>query len=239
MESFSKNVKNQLQQIEIKKKCCRYTASAIEELCRSKTESISGELSEIYNKCRCDGCKTVFVRMLFCHFGSVTSPDKQYHLDFSFKFEDECDTVSEILSDLGFEFKSTVRRERFVLYIKESSAIEDFLVFIGAQSAAFEVMNSKIVREFRNSVNRQVNCDTANIEKQLASAKKYTDAINKLIDTGKIDSLPEELKITAQLRAENEQLSLSDLGKLFNPPVSKSGIRHRLDKILTLAENID
>ena len=96
-------------------------------------------------------------------------------------------------------------------------------------------MNRKIEREFRNSVKRQVNCDTANIEKQLASAKKYIEAIRYLVDTGSIDRLSPELKNTALLRMENEQLNLADLGRMVNPPVSKSGMKHRLEKILTFA----
>lgn len=196
-----------------------------------------GNLAEAYSKCLCDGCRAVFVREMFVKYGSITDPAKQYHLDFSFKTEEERDAAYEILSSVGFDFRKTVRRERFVMYIKESSVIEDFLVYMGAQNAAFDVMNSKIVNEFRNSVNRQVNCDTANIEKQLASVKKYTDAIKLLEENGKLDTLPDELKETARVRMENEQLSLADLGALLTPPVTKSGVRHRLDKILYYAQS--
>ena len=196
-----------------------------------------GNLAEAHSKCLCDGCRAVFVREMFVKYGSITDPAKQYHLDFSFKTEEERDAAYEILSSVGFDFRKTVRRERFVMYIKESSVIEDFLVYMGAQNAAFDVMNSKIVHEFRNSVNRQVNCDTANIEKQLASVKKYTDAIKLLEENGKLDTLPDELKETARVRMENEQLSLADLGALLTPPVTKSGVRHRLDKILYYAQS--
>ena len=196
-----------------------------------------GNLAEAYSKCLCDGCRAVLVREMFVKYGSITDPAKQYHLDFSFKTEEERDAAYEILSSVGFDFRKTVRRERFVMYIKESSVIEDFLVYMGAQNAAFDVMNSKIVHEFRNSVNRQVNCDTANIEKQLASVKKYTDAIKLLEENGKLDTLPDELKETARVRMENEQLSLADLGALLTPPVTKSGVRHRLDKILYYAQS--
>ncbi len=228
MESFSKNVKKQLESIEVKHKCCQYTQRAMKE-CEN--------LLDCYDVCRCDGCKTVFVRGLFVKYGSVTDPAKQYHLDFSFRNEEERDKAYEIISSLGFEFRKTKRRERYIIYIKESSAIEDFLVYIGAQNAAFDVMNSKIVHEFKNSVNRQVNCDTANIEKQLASVKKYTDAIRLLEKSGKLDTLPDELKETARVRIENEQLSLSDIGNMLNPPVTKSGVRHRLDRILYFAQS--
>lgn len=228
-ESFSKNAKNQLGTIEIKKKCCRFTLNSI---------VTDGFTSNVYDKCLCDGCKTVFVRELFIKSGSVTDPTKQYHLDFSFKTEEECNVAEKVLLDLGFNFRRTMRRQRYVLYIKESSAIEDFLVYMGAQGAAFEVMNSKIVHEFNNSVNRQVNCDTANIEKQLASVKKYSEAIKTLEQCGKLDTLSDELRETARIRIENEQLSLADIGQLLDPPVSKSGVRHRLDKILVYAQSV-
>lgn len=239
MESFSKSVKNQLSSVEIRKKCCKFTAAAMQELKNCTKAEISSLINEIFAKCRCDTCQAVFVRELFILFGSVTDPQKQYHLDFSFKTEAERDAVCDIISSFGFDFRKTLRRGRFVMYLKESSAIEDFLVFVGAQNAAFDVMNSKIVHEFRNSVNRQVNCDTANIEKQLASVKKYTEAIKSLNESGKIEALPKELRETAQLRIENEQLSLADLGKLLNPPVTKSGVRHRLEKILDFAHNCE
>lgn len=233
-ESFSTKVKNQLESLEIKKKCCKFTASVLEGL--NKKENSAQKLGEIYEKCRCDVCRIVFWRKLFTVYGSVTDPLKSYHMEFSFYFEEERDAVLDLLADSGFDFRASHRKNKYILYIKDSAAIEDFLVYTGASAAAFDVMNSKIVHEFRNSVNRQVNCDTANIEKQLQAVKKYTDAIQWLIDSEKIDSLPSDLKETAMLRIENDQLSLADLGKLMNPPVSKSGIRHRLEKILELAE---
>ena len=139
----------------------------------------------------------------------------------------------------GFSFGASVRRGKYVIYMKNSTDIEDFLVFIGAQTAAFDVMNEKIVREFRNSVNRQVNCDTANIEKQLAAGKKYIDAVRLLIEADKIDSLPDELRETALLRYENHQLSMTELGRLLTPEVSKSGVRHRLERILEFSREIE
>ncbi len=235
-ESFSSRIKDQLRDEEIKKKCCRYTWNdllALEE--QRNREDLSEPIATIYQKCRCDTCRILTVRLLFILFGSVTDPEKSYHLSFTVKSETERDILQTILGETEFDFRSTMRAGKYVLYLKDSTAIEDFLVYIGAQAAAFDLMNKKIEREFRNSVNRQVNCDTANIEKQLASAKKYIDAVQYLIDTGAIDRLSPELKHTAYLRLENEQLTLSDLGQLVNPPVSKSGMKHRLEKILTFA----
>lgn len=242
MESFSKRIKNQLREEEIRKKCCRYTDNAMLALVARKKEDLGDELRMNFGKCRCDNCRVVYLRQLFNIFGSVTDPTKAYHLDLTFSNEGSCDAAEEILAEIGFDFRRTIRRDnmhnrdKYVLYIKDSSAIEDFLVAVGASSAAFELMNSKIVNEFRNSVNRQVNCDTANIEKQLAAGKKYIEAIRYLIESGRIETLSEELRETAKLRYENEQLSLTELGKLLNPPVSKSGVRHRLERILAIAE---
>ena len=235
MESFSKKVKTQLEAEKIQKKCCRFTDEQMKTV--DKKSDNSSFLDEVRQKCRCDGCRTVFIRRAFLLYGSVTDPSKAYHLDFSFKNAGEADAVETALTEAGFDFRRGMRLEKHVLYIKNSTDIEDFLVFIGASGAAFELMNSKIMHEFNNSVNRAVNCDTANIEKQLGSAKKYIDAINWLRESGKIDSLTAELKETAALRAENDQLSLAELGNLLNPPVSKSGMRHRLDRILETAEN--
>ena len=134
--------------------------------------------------------------------------------------------------------RRTQRTKQYIYYLKDGEAIADFLAYIGANTAAFDFMNSRIEREFRNNINRQVNCDTANIEKQLRAVRKYNDVIGQLVASDKIDSLPAELRETAILRLENEQLSLTDIGKLLKPPVSKSGVKHRLDKIMALAEDI-
>ena len=213
MESYSQNIKRQLDAININKKCCRYTDEKMSVL--QKKDDNSSVLRALWQKCRCDGCRTVFVRRAFLFYGSVTDPEKAYHLDFTFKNEGEADVIGTALEECGFDFHRSRRREKYVLYIKNSTDIEDFLVYIGASGAAFELMNSKIVHEFRNSVNRQVNCDTANIEKQLGSAKKYVEAVHFLEENGKIDSLTPELKETARLRAENDQASLSDLGNMI------------------------
>ncbi len=234
MGSYSKEVKTQLEAEKIQKKCCRFTDEKLRTV--DKSTDSSEILRETWERCRCDGCRTAFIRRLFLLYGSITNPEKSYHLDFTMKYADEADAIESCLAEAGFSFHRSTRRDKYVLYIKNSTDIEDFLVYIGASGAAFELMNSKILRDFRNSVNRQVNCDTANIEKQLGSARKYIEAIRFLENCGRIDSLPEELKKTAKLRLENDQLSLAELGKLFEVPVSKSGMRHRLDRILSTAE---
>lgn len=235
MKSFSKKLKDQLLKEEIKKKCCRFTANAVSEV---NMELGCGEvLRDIFGKCRCEGCRSTMMRQIFLERGSVTDPEKNYHLDFTFPVEETALAMHEILMECGFSFGTSVRRGKYVIYMKDSTAIEDFLVFIGAQTAAFDVMNSKIVREFRNSVNRQVNCDTANIEKQLKAAGKYIAAIESLTESGKLDTLSAELKEAARLRMEHKQMPLAELSALTNPPVSKSGMKHRLEKLLAIAND--
>ncbi len=236
MQSFAKKVKEQLAEMEPKKKCCRFTEGQVMALSAIKKENCRDKILEGWEKCRCDQCKVTFLRQLFSLYGNVTDPLKSYHLDFTFHVKENCDAVEEILHEMALSFRRTTRGDKHVLYIKDSDSIEEFLVTIGASGAAFDLMNEKIVRDFRNGVNRQVNCDTANIGKQLAAGKKYIEAIEKLKESNKIDALPEELRETARLRLENDQLSLTDLGKLFSPTVSKSGMRHRLERILRFAE---
>jgi len=235
MESFSQNVKDQLAAEEIRKKCCRFTDAALSAL--DEGENNGEALTEIWNKCRCDTCRIVFLRRLFVLRGSVTDPGKSFHLDYSFRHPEEAEAVLTILTDMGLDFRPAERKGRQVLYLKDSTAIEDFLVSIGAQNAAFDVMNTKIMNEFRNSVNRQVNCDTANIEKQLKAAGKYIAAIESLTESGKLDTLSAELKEAARLRMEHKQMPLAELSALTNPPVSKSGMKHRLEKLLAIAND--
>ena len=238
-ETFSSRLKRSAELTEVKKKCCRFTDSAFTApgVVLSKKQDSYDAVSGIYGKCRCDGCRQVFFRRMFIIFGSVTDPMKSYHLEFAFSTAREAELMAGLLEENGFRFSISERSGRHIVYVKNSGAIEDFLVFIGAQSSAFEVMNSKIVHEIRNDTNRQVNCDTANIGKQLEAARVYIDAVRYLEETGRLDSLPEDLRITAKLRIENEQLSLTELGRMMFPEVSKSGVKHRLRKILSAAEN--
>lgn len=234
-ESFSQKVKNQTAAAEIRKKCCRHTLSDM------AGDAVPGpeRLRDIWEKCRCDGCRAVFFRELFRLCGSVTDPKKSYQLDFSLEDPESAALLRDCLGEAGFSFGSSVRKGRSVLWLRDSGSVEDFLAYLGATSASFDVMNAKIDREFRGNVNRQVNFDTANIEKQLKAVRKYADAVESLKTAGRYDLLPEDLRTTGDLRVANEQLNLEELGKLHDPPISKSGVKHRLEKILRAAEELE
>ena len=229
--SFSSELKESLSSHTIKKKCCNRVFSEMMELDKAVAVDRTEVLRSIHESCKCPFCLAHYLRALFVKFGSMTDPEKQYHLEFTFRHESERDLAAEILCDSGFDPKLSARKEKYLAYFKGSSSIEDFLVYIGASAVAFELMNQKIVRELRNNVNRQINCDTANIEKILKTSKKYLDAIDWLIDTGELNSLPQNLRETALLKRSNPQSPLEQLAQMLTPSVSKSGMKHRLEKI--------
>ena len=188
------------------------------------------------NLFKCEDCISYFLRGIFLASGSITDPEKSYLLELSFASQDKQTELKSFLDEIGFDFKSRERFGKYVLYTKNSEIIEDFMAKVGATSATFAIINSKITKEFRNNTNRVYNCDNANINKSLAASKKYTDAIEYLISSGKIDLLPDQLKETAYKRIEFKELNYSDLGRKFNPAISKSGLFHRLEKIVAMCE---
>ncbi len=239
--SFSKKCKHTLTTLPIRKKCCRYVWDGVMAI--PKEENAATELTRLGEGCLCDTCLSVLVRAMFVRWGTMTDPEKRYHLELTFATEEERAAANDILQRAGLMLHPSVRhcangREKWLLYYKSSSDIEDFLATVGASGAVFDLMNTKIVKEFRNSVNRQVNCDTANIGKQLEASKKYIEAIHYLLHTGTMNRLPESLRETAKLRLENDQLSLAELGNLCEPKVSKSGMKHRMEKLLGFARHL-
>lgn len=184
----------------------------------------------------CNGCFSAFMRGVFLVRGRVTDPGKAYHMELVFKNEDERDALAALMADFGQEMKTSHRKTDFLLYRKGSESIEDFLAFIGSNKILFEFMNRKIVKEFRNNANRAANCDAGNIRKSLEASGRQVSAVRSLISSGKIETLSEELKATAYLRLQYESLSLEDLAQKTSPPISKSGLNHRLEKIIRIAE---
>lgn len=235
--SYSASVKQNLAEAEIKKKCCRRMFA--DTLAAFDAVSCAERLSVLYSETvRCDLCLKYFLSACFIARGSLTHPEKRNHLDFSFSDTDECELVFEALSRAGFEPKRTMRRERIVLYFKDNDTIGDILAYLGATRAAFDVMNAKIVNDIRNNTNRLVNCDTANIEKALNASRKYVDAVNFIKEHGGLESLPRELYEAAELRLMLPQASFGELASKCNPPITKSGMKHRLEKLLAASEEL-
>jgi len=183
-----------------------------------------------------DCCRLALFRGAFLAGGSVTDPRKSYHLELTTAHYHVGKEMPVLLREAGFEAKEATRKSNYVTYFKHSDHIEDFLTAIGAPIAAMEIMNSRLERDIRGSVNRRVNCDSANLDKTVAAARQQIDAIRSLEERGELTSLPETLRETARLRLESPELTLSQLAERFDPPISKSALNHRLRKLVELAD---
>ena len=183
-------------------------------------------------------CRASFLRGIFFAGGSVTDPLKRYHLELTTSHAQASRELDVLLRECGYPPKSVARNGSFVTYFKQSDQIEDFLTLIGAPVAAMNVMSAKMEKDLRNSVNRRLNCDSANLDKAVLAAQEQMEAIRALQTAGLLDQLPDKLQMTAALRLENPELTLSELAEEFDPPVSKSCLNHRLRKLLELARAV-
>ena len=183
-----------------------------------------------------DCCRASFVRGAFLAGGSVTDPEKRYHLELTTTHQKVARELDALLLDMGYEAKLTGRNGNPVLYFKQSEIIEDFLTLLGAPVCAMDVMQAKMEKDLRNGVNRRVNCETANLTKVVDAAQEQIAAIRRLQEQELLDSLPEKLKLSAQLRLDNPEATLQELADMMDPPVSKSAMNHRMRKLLQLAK---
>ena len=182
------------------------------------------------------GCMEAFIRGAFLAGGSVTDPEKRYHLELATAHQNVSRETVPVLMDLGFEPRETQRGGSALLYFKKADVIADFFTCIGAPVTAMNVMTAKVDKEMRNKVTRLINCDSANADKTVAAAQEQIDAIHSLARAlGGLGELPDALRDAALLRITNPEASLADLAKLSSPPVSKSCLSHRLKKSQELA----
>ncbi len=183
-----------------------------------------------------------FLRGVFVSCGSVTDPNKEYHLELVLPENDRTPALLDFIAEHGMSFKETARggarSKKTVLYAKESELIEDCLTYIGAANHSMEIMQVKIVKDFRNRVNRSVNCENANLDKTVAASNKSTADIEYIFSTMGADWLSPDLRETARLRVENPEMSLSELCGMFPEKISRSGLNHRLKKLSKLAEEL-
>ena len=178
-------------------------------------------------------CKASFVRGAFLAGGSVTDPAKRYHLELATTHYSVSREAYSVLLEMGFSPKEAQRKGEHLLYFKKSEHIEDLLTTIGAPVCAMDVMSAKIEKDMKNSINRKVNCDSANADKVVEAAARQLEAIRRIDKLYGLDSLPDKLQEAALLRYANPEASLADLAMLSYPPVSKSCLSHRLKKLLT------
>ena len=185
-----------------------------------------------------DCCRASFLRGCFFAGGSVTDPAKHYHLELTSSHLQASRELEVLLRESGYPPKCVARNSSYVTYFKQSDQIEDFLTLIGAPVAAMRIMSAKLEKGIRNSVNRRLNCDSANLDKAVEAAQSQGAAIRKLEAAGRLEELPDKLRKTAALRLEHPELSLSELAETFDPPVTKSCLNHRLRKLVELAEGL-
>lgn len=180
-------------------------------------------------------CRTAFFRGAFLAGGSVTDPAKRYHLELVTSHYSVSRELMALLLEAGFSPKETTRKSNYMTYFKQSEYIEEFLTVLGAPLAAMELMNAKLEKNLRGSVNRRVNCDAANLDKAVEAAQEQIEAIRRLEARTALDELGDKLAQTARLRLEHPELTLSQLAELFEPPISKSALNHRMRKLMELA----
>ena len=177
------------------------------------------------------------IRGLFLGSGSINNPENKYHLEIVFKQDLNINEIIYILKKLGINIKRMETKNKYSIYIKEGEEISKFLALIGANKAVMKFEDVRVQKEMKGKVNRLVNCETANLNKTINASIEQIAAIRKLQETGKFNKLNDNLKEIANLRLENPDMSLVDLGKLLKNPVGKSGVNYRLKKIMEIAND--
>lgn len=185
-----------------------------------------------------EDCKRAYIRGAFLGGGSISNPEKTYHLEFVTHDEEYANALSKLINSYKLNSKVIQRKNSFVIYVKEGEQIVDLLNIIGAHNALLELENIRIMKEMRNNVNRIVNCETANLSKTVNAAVRQVESINLIQSEIGLDRLPKNLKEVARLRLEYPDESLKELGAMLNPPVGKSGINHRLRRIEKIADEL-
>ena len=183
-------------------------------------------------------CKRAFVRGAFLASGSISDPNKGYHFEIVCQTPAQAQQLQEVMSTFDVDAKIVERKKHYVVYLKEGAQIVDMLNVMGAHVALMNLENVRILKEMRNSVNRKVNCETANISKTVNAAVRQVEDIQYIMNTKGLSSLPENLQEIAQVRLEHPDMALKDLGTLLTPPIGKSGVNHRLRRIGEIADKL-
>lgn len=246
--SYSSEVKKSLRENAMKKKCCRRCFFYGEQLflpVEKREKNIDWTkygykegrtpFDIVFENFKCASCKNAFLGGVFYSCGTVSDPEKSFHLELKIKDERQADELFEFIRLNCIEMKRTKRGDVYSLYLKRSDDIQDIMYYMGAAKEAFEVANEKIKRDYLGLANRRNNFEVVNIAKTVASAGETIEAINKLIKKGKMKNLPKGLQETARLRVDNPYANLEELAELHSDRISKSGVNHRLKKLLLLA----
>ena len=183
-------------------------------------------------------CKRAFIRGAFLAAGSISDPRKAYHLEIVCRTSPQARQLRDVMNTFSAEAKIVERKGHYVVYVKEGARIVDMLGVMEANVALMNLENVRILKEMRNSVNRKVNCETANISKTVSAAVRQVDDILLIQKRIGLSKLPESLQEIARVRLEHPDMPLKELGELLTPPVGKSGANHRLRRISEIAEKL-
>jgi len=183
-------------------------------------------------------CKRAFIRGAFLSSGSISDPEKNYHLEFVCSSEEKSEQLKDVINSFGLDAKVIKRKEHFVVYLKDGEHISDLLNVIEAHVSLMDMENVRILKDVRNNVNRKVNCETANLNKTIAASVKQIEDIMFIRDNYGLAYLPKTLEDMARVRLEYPDDSLKELGDRLDPKVGKSGVNHRLRKISNIAEGL-
>lgn len=187
---------------------------------------------------RNDSSKRAYIRGAFLGGGSVTNPEKTYHLEFVNHTREHSEDLSGLINSYGLSSKIIQRKSSFVVYLKEGEQIVDLLNIIGAHSSLLNLENVRIYKEMRNNVNRLVNCETANLNKTVNASVRQIESIKLIKNTIGLKKLPPSLGQVAEARLNHPDCSLKELGEMLDPPVGKSGVNHRLRKLEQIADEL-
>ena len=200
-----------------------------------KDQSVMGELKIPRKKC----CRRAYLRGAFLSNGSITNPERAYHLEISTVQTKSADKILEIMASLGLDAGIIERKGSLVAYLKDGGQIVNMLNLIGAHNALLHFENVRILKDMRNQVNRLVNCETANVEKTVKAAMDQIRDIQIIDKAIGLDELPPKLREVARVRLENPYASLQEIGALMVPKMSKSGVNYRLRQIRAKARQVD
>lgn len=199
-------------------------------------QSEDAELDLLLHLSDCEGCRAAFLRGLFFACGTVNDPGRSSHLEFLLSHPVTEGAVTKELEELGYPPKRIERASGVGLYYKDAGSVGDLITLMGSHNIIFEFYNARIARDIRNNENRATNCVARNIQKSVAAAARQMEAIGHLMGSGKLDALPEPLRETALLRYRNPDATLDELREMHHPSISKSGLSHRLQKLIDAAE---
>lgn len=197
-----------------------------------------GEIGEDFSALKKSCCKRAYLRGAFLAAGSISNPEKSYHIEIVCATNQKAKQIQTLINHFGLDAKAILRKNSYVVYLKEGSQIVDLLNVMEAPIALMDMENVRILKEMRNTVNRKVNCETANINKTVSAAVKQAEDIQYIESTIGLSELPEGLQEIAEIRLAYPNASLKELGDLLTEPIGKSGVNHRLRKLGEIAEGL-